>query len=372
LENGVQFSEASQTLPEPWPKPCSPAGRGRAELSGVASSLRLGWHRWLPLTNMMNRFDRITAILLQLQARRVVSGPALAERFGVSLRTIYRDLRTLELAGVPLFGEAGVGYSLAEGYRLPPVLFTREEATALLTAEKLAARLTDAPTARLTSAAMDKLRAVLRQPDRDHLESLTPHIQVLGPLSQPGQPSTYQQLVVAIATQQVARLSYQAAPSAAPAVREVEPIGLYLSQHWHMVAYCRLRQAFRNFRLDRIRELTISGEVFAPRPETLHHYWATEAARSGRKKVVLRFHAAVMQPEAAQRLHDTKHQYGWVSEQPGADGRLEMTLLVGSLPYLAAWLLPHAGAVAVVEPPALRQHLRELAQRAHDFFGQPG
>lgn len=321
---------------------------------------------------MMNRFDRITAILLQLQARRVVSGPALAERFGVSLRTIYRDLRTLELAGVPLFGEAGVGYSLAEGYRLPPVLFTREEATALLTAEKLAARLTDAPTARLTSAAMDKLRAVLRQPDRDHLESLTPHIQVLGPLSQPGQPSTYQQLVVAIATQQVARLSYQAAPSAAPAVREVEPIGLYLSQHWHMVAYCRLRQAFRNFRLDRIRELTISGEVFAPRPETLHHYWATEAARSGRKKVVLRFHAAVMQPEAAQRLHDTKHQYGWVSEQPGADGRLEMTLLVGSLPYLAAWLLPHAGAVAVVEPPALRQHLRELAQRAHDFFGQPG
>jgi predicted DNA-binding transcriptional regulator YafY len=63
---------------------------------------------------------------------------------------------------VPLFGEAGVGYSLADGYRLPPVLFTREEATALLTAEKLTAHLTDAPTARLTSAAMDKLRAVLR------------------------------------------------------------------------------------------------------------------------------------------------------------------------------------------------------------------
>lgn len=60
-----------------------------------------------------------------------MSGPALAERFGMSLRTIYRDLRTLELVGVPLLGEAGVGYSLAEGYRVPPVLFTREEATAL-------------------------------------------------------------------------------------------------------------------------------------------------------------------------------------------------------------------------------------------------
>jgi predicted DNA-binding transcriptional regulator YafY len=320
----------------------------------------------------MNRFDRITAILLQLQARRVVSGPALAERFGVSLRTIYRDLRTLELAGVPLFGEAGVGYSLTEGYRLPPVLFTREEATALLTAEKLAARLTDTPTARLTGAAMDKLRAVLRPLDRDHLETLAPHIQVLGPVGRPGHPSSYQQLVAAIATQQVTRLHYQAAASNAPTTREVEPIGLYLGQHWHVVAYCRLRQCFRNFRLDRIKELIITSEVFAARPETLRHYWAAEAARSGREKVVLRFQMAAWLPEAAQRLQDTKHQYGWVSEHPQPDGSLEMTLLVGSLPYLAAWLLPHAGTVAVVAPPALRQHLRELAQRAHEFFGPPG
>jgi predicted DNA-binding transcriptional regulator YafY len=84
----------------------------------------------------MNRFDRIVALLIQLQTRRVVSGPALAAQFGVSLRTIYRDIRTLELAGVPVFGEPNVGYSLAEGYRLPPVMFTREEAAALLTAEK--------------------------------------------------------------------------------------------------------------------------------------------------------------------------------------------------------------------------------------------
>ena len=316
----------------------------------------------------MNRFDRITAILIQLQARRVVSGPALSERFGVSLRTIYRDLRTLELAGVPLFGEAGVGYSLAEGYRLPPVLFTREEATALLTAEKLAARLTDAPTAQLTGTAMDKLRAVLRRPDRDHLETLTPHIQVLGPVGRPSHLSIYQQLVAAIATPQVARLRYQAADGEAPTTRAVEPIGLYLSQHWHVVAYCRLRQAFRNFRLDRIKELTLSGEPFDPRPETLQDYWAAEAARHGREKVVLRFQTARAQPEAAQRLHDTKHQYGWASEKPLPDGSLEMTFLIGSFPYLAAWLLPHAGAVTVVEPPALRECLRELAHRAHDFF----
>ena len=82
----------------------------------------------------MNRFDRIVALLILLQSRRVVTGPALADRFGVSLRTIYRDIRTLEQAGVPIIGEPNVGYSLADGYRLPPVLFTREEAAARLRA----------------------------------------------------------------------------------------------------------------------------------------------------------------------------------------------------------------------------------------------
>jgi len=317
----------------------------------------------------MNRFDRITAILLQLQAKRLVTGPGLAEQFGVSLRTIYRDLRTLELAGVPLLGEPGIGYSLVEGYRLPPVMFTREEATALLTAEKLAARLTDAATAQLTRTAMDKLRAVLRRPDRDHLDTLAPHIQVLGP-RQPGhEPSTYQQLVRAVAATQVVRLRYLAVEAGEPTTRDIEPIGLYLSRQWHVVAYCRLRQSFRNFRLDRMQHLELREEVFAARPETLQQYWATEADRRQREKVVLRFQVAAVPPALLQHLHDTKHQYGWAHEQPQPDGQLEMTLFIGSLPYLATWLLPYAGGVAIVEPPALRQQLRELAQRAHTFFG---
>lgn len=319
----------------------------------------------------MNRFDRIVAILMQLQTRRVVSGPSLAARFEVSLRTIYRDMRTLELAGVPLLGEPRAGYSLAEGYRLPPVMFTREEAAALLTAEKLAARLTDAPTARLSGAAMDKLRAVLRRPDRDYLHTLTPHIQVVRPTGPADEAGTYQQLVTAIATRQVVQLQYQALPTGPATPRAIEPIGLYLTQHWHVVAYCRLRQAFRNFRLDRMQELALSTEVFAPRPETLQQYWVEQASQWQREKVVLHWQLAHTPPNLTQRLHDTKRQYGWAHEQLLPDGRLEMTLFLGSLPYLAAWLLPYAGAVVVVEPPALREHLAELAQRAHHFFCGP-
>lgn len=190
----------------------------------------------------MNRCNRIVAILIQLQTRRVVSGPSLAAQFDVSLRTIYRDIRTLELAGVPLFGEPMVGYSLADGYRLPPVMFTREEAAALLTAEKLAARLTDAPTARLSGAAMDKLRAVLRRTDRDYLNTLTPHIQAVHRTGQPAESSLYKQPVAAVATQQVVHLHYQAVATEPATLRAID---LYLTQHWHVVGYCRLRQAFR-------------------------------------------------------------------------------------------------------------------------------
>ena len=91
----------------------------------------------------MNRFDRITAILIQLQSKKVVRAQDLADRFDISLRTVYRDIRTLEEAGVPLYGEAGVGYSIVDGYRLPPVMFTQEEAMAFITAEKLMEKFTD-------------------------------------------------------------------------------------------------------------------------------------------------------------------------------------------------------------------------------------
>src|SRR5664279_5689637 len=94
----------------------------------------------------MNRIDRVTAILIQLQSKRVVKAQEIADRFNISLRTVYRDVKTLDEAGLPVIGEAGVGYSIMEGYRLPPVMFTREEATAFLTAEKLVEKLTDVST----------------------------------------------------------------------------------------------------------------------------------------------------------------------------------------------------------------------------------
>jgi predicted DNA-binding transcriptional regulator YafY len=319
----------------------------------------------------VSRLSRLVALLTLLQTKRTVTATELAARFSVSTRTIYRDIRTLESGGIPIVTQEGKGYAMLEGYRLPPVMFTRDEAIALLTAEKLASRLTDAATAQLSGAAMDKLRAALRYADRDHLETVAPHIQVMEPASASERPNTYQQLVTAVTAHRVVHIGYGAAETGEHTIRDIEPIGLYLSQHWHVVAYCRLRQAFRNFRLDRISSLVLLDELFAPRPETLQHYWADEANRHDKEKVVVRFNPSAALPAQVQHVHDTKHQYGWVHEQALPDGSLDVVFLIGSLPYLATWLLPLAGAITIVEPVALRVHLSELAQRVHDAFFLP-
>src|ERR1044072_2103268 len=96
----------------------------------------------------MNRIDRLSAILIQLQSRRLVKAQDIADKFSISLRTVYRDVHALGEAGVPVIGEAGIGYSLMEGYKLPPVMFTKDEASALLTAGKLIQSKTDETTAK--------------------------------------------------------------------------------------------------------------------------------------------------------------------------------------------------------------------------------
>lgn len=93
----------------------------------------------------MNRIDRLSAILIQLQSKKIVRAQEIADRFEISLRTVYRDIRALEEAGVPIGAEAGIGYFLMEGYNLPPVRFSKEEAGSILMATKLAEKIRITP-----------------------------------------------------------------------------------------------------------------------------------------------------------------------------------------------------------------------------------
>src|SRR5678816_2613752 len=120
----------------------------------------------------MNRIDRLAAILIQLQSRPLVKAQDIATKFSISLRTVYRDVKALEESGVPVIGEAGSGYTIMEGYRLPPVMFTQEEASALLLGAKLAEYLSDESIKKHFNAALFKIKAVLRTSDKEHMDQL--------------------------------------------------------------------------------------------------------------------------------------------------------------------------------------------------------
>src|SRR5262245_25834572 len=159
----------------------------------------------------MNRIDRLAAILIQLQSRRLVKAQDIADKFSISLRTVYRDVKALEEAGVPVIGEAGEGYRLMEGYKLPPVMFNQEEATALLTASKLVDSKTDASISKHYNAALDKIRAILRLSEKDHIEEIDEHIAVMqhpAIVHQPAAELHLQQILNAISSSSVIDINY--------------------------------------------------------------------------------------------------------------------------------------------------------------------
>ncbi|MCU0451144.1 MAG: effector binding domain-containing protein [Bernardetiaceae bacterium] len=221
------------------------------------------------------RLPRLAAMMLQLQSKRLVTAPQLARRFGVSVRTIYRDLRALEEAGVPVLTEEGRGYRLVDGYHLPPVSFTEAEAHALVTAGQLLLTNRDASLAAEFAAALDKLKAVMRPGLLDRTELLAQRVQFRPHPARVPTSHYLSTLQLALTSYQPVKLTYRAVDPPATTERVVEPFALYSTQeNWLLVAWCRLRGAFRTFRLDRMARLEVLTETFAPHPLTLPEYFA--------------------------------------------------------------------------------------------------
>ena len=212
----------------------------------------------------MNRIDRLAAILIQLQSRPLVKAQDIANKFSISLRTVYRDVKALEEAGVPVIGEAGTGYRLMEGYKLPPVMFNMDEATALLTASKLVQSKTDTGISKHFTAALDKIRAILRHSEKDHIEEIDEHIVVVNHpaiVYQPQSELHLQPILKAIGSSSVIEMDYTSLEKNETTRRKVEPVGIYyLGSHWYLIAWCQLRNDYRNFRTDKIIKLTITNE----------------------------------------------------------------------------------------------------------------
>ncbi|MEM6316839.1 MAG: YafY family protein [Bacteroidota bacterium] len=222
------------------------------------------------------RLARLTAILLQLQTKKLVTAPELAEKYDVSVRTIYRDIRTLERSGVPIVTEEGKGYTLIEGYHLPPVSFTETEANALITAEQLIARNKDTSLIAAYQKAMEKIKAVLRYSEKDKAVLLAERVVFRNNQTNDQTSNHLSQLQVALTNYQVVRIEYTTYQEKTTQ-RMVEPFAMYsTNDNWVLIAHCQLRQAFRQFRLDRIQQLQLTSTRFTPHSMTLSEYFEYE------------------------------------------------------------------------------------------------
>ncbi|WP_295120128.1 YafY family protein [uncultured Chitinophaga sp.] len=224
--------------------------------------------------NDTSRLSRLTAILNQLQAKRMVTATALAEKFGISVRTVYRDIRALEQSGVPILTEEGKGYYLMEGYRIPPISFTETEANALITAQQFVLKNKDASFVKAYTDAIDKIKAVLRHTAREQAEMLSSRTAVSESSAAVHTSNHLAILQQALTGFNLVQLSYQKPGEDKTESRTVEPFAILSTQdNWLLVAWCRLRNDFRNFRLDRIRQVIVSEDKFKPHELTLEAYF---------------------------------------------------------------------------------------------------
>ncbi len=220
------------------------------------------------------RISRLTAILTQLQSKRILTSTTLAEKFGVSVRTIYRDIKVLEHAGVPIYMKDGKGYSLMDGYRIPPVMFTEDEANALITIEQVVMRNSDSSLTAAYCEAINKIKAVLTYTTKDKIELLESRIAVSPAIPTLATSNSLTVIQNALTSFKVLNITYRSASKNEITKRSIEPFALYytLQENWSLIAYCRLRQDYRMFNLDKIINVTQVGISFKPHELTLASY----------------------------------------------------------------------------------------------------
>lgn len=316
----------------------------------------------------MNRTDRLLAIVLELQGKGRQRSQDLSATFEVSIRTIYRDIEALCEAGVPIVSTPGRGYSLVEGYFLPPLSFGADEAMMLLLGSDVMAQSFDARYRAAAQSASRKITGVL--PDRLRLEvgMLRERIYfVAGGHSQPGELAKLQLLRQAIVDCTTVRFLYHTRHVAADTPplrhREADPYGLiHVGSAWHLAAYCHQRHGVRNFRLDRMDDLALTSQTFT-RPASFQMQ-RRNLFEPGSFDVRVLFDA-----EVTRWVRESPSFYT-VAEEETPDGLL-VTLHVRQASEILSWLLGWGRHARILEPESLRQQVAEEAAamlRYHEDF----
>lgn len=306
----------------------------------------------------MNKTDRLLAIVLELQRKEVVRAEDLATLFETSVRTTYRDIQALSEAGVPIIGAPGTGYSLMDGYFLPPIGFTVPEAVSLLIGTDFIEQRFDDDYRVRAQAARGKIEAILPESIRNETSRVRKAMRLLISDKQVRQSKEKEYLEkIRRAILDVQKISFHYAKRLADSegnrhsIRTVAPYGLVLVQgSWMLVARCDLRQEIRHFRLSRMTELINLEERF----ELPAHFdlWEYTPPDDRHLRVHLRFNHDI-----ADKVKESNYHY--IEDIEEHQDGLHVVLRVHQLDQLLQWVLGWGAGVIVLEPESFRNRIRE-------------
>ncbi len=296
----------------------------------------------------MNRVDRLFATLLALKEGRLPRASELAQEFEVSERTIYRDLRDLDALGIHTATLHGEGYTLSEGFHLPPVMLSAKEALTLYLSGLLFGKRAGENHSEAIEAALSKIGATLPPVTREMADQLVRVLEYFPPHARFDAREPYmREILEALEHHQVLHVSYRRPTDDMAIARDFEPHQLHYSASglWYVTGYDRLRNDIRSFRLTRIQSLKATGEIFEPRIMLL--------APGRQIEVRVRFHPFVL-AHVRERQHYTYHH-----DEPGG----VMVYRVGELREIQSWIFGFGAHAEVLSPRELRDSLKQEAER---------
>lgn len=305
----------------------------------------------------MNRIDRLSAILNLLQSSTVVKPRQIADRFDISIRTVYRDLKSLEETGVPIAGDSRTGYSLVEGYKLPPLMFSQEEAFAFLAAERLVDRFTDSGLKESYQSGIDKIKAVMRLAEKTTIEDFDNKVTTLN-FQHTGDSDSHNSLQIlmdATAKRKKVRITYFSYHKQAISERLVDPIGIFFSMSsWYFIAFCNEKEDYRTFRVSRIREIILTEEDFSLKHPSLDSFLKTLKDKDNLQKVILK-----VAKSSFPLIDESKYYQGLVEENEKGN-YIEMHFMTFSLERFSRWYLSFIDIAEVLHPIELKTKVNSI------------
>ncbi|MEQ9825150.1 MAG: YafY family protein [Puniceicoccaceae bacterium] len=308
----------------------------------------------------MNRIDRLTGTLLLLQSHSYLSLGTIATHWEVSERTVYRDLAALCEAGVPVTFEPELGYRLLSGYEVPPVMFSEDEALSLFLSGAISEQVADASLRANLRAALGKIRSVLPDERKSLLDGFKESLGIWFHAQTPAnEMDCLLPLHHAALRRRCAALHYDTADRGVVTHREVEPLTvLFYAGRWHLIAYCRLRKDYRDFRMDRIRKWQVLEEAFQPHPDFSVDAFASQwNCSQSLHDVVIRV-AAQEADRFRRSLRSNEFQCETID-----DNSVRFRFRSGELQHLTPWLLSFGSSLTVEQPASLVQILRDIAMQ---------